>query len=57
MMVFSCIEIHNEQVASFDLVEVIKFKQSLEISYYDLLRRFDVDVDKTANKPTKIISI
>ena len=56
-MVFSCIEIHNEQVASFDLVEVIKFKQSLEISYYDLLRRFDVDVDKTANKPTKIISI
>ena len=57
VVVFCSIKITNEQFTSFGLLEVIKFKQSLEISYHDLLWFFDVGVDKTVIKPAKIMSI
>jgi hypothetical protein len=57
VMVFGSIQVHYEQVTCFDLVEVVEFKQPLEISYNNLLWCFDVDVDKTADKPAEVISV
>lgn len=52
-----CVDIHHQQVAGLELVQVIELDNPFQVGFEDLARRFLGDIDEEREVKAQIVSV